>query len=311
MFNPNRHAAVTMLGALLVPAVLAAQSAPSDKLEKCDKPVGTLAVVEPQDEAIVALRRYSLQSPTSLIRMMVQQSNCFQVVERGAAMRNLMQERELARSGDLQQNSNIGGGQLKAADYVLTPNVLFSEGNAGGIGGALLSRSALGAIAGGLKFKEAQTSLLVVDSRSGIQVVAAEGKAKKTDFGLGLLGWTGGAVGAVGGYTNTNEGKVVAASFLDNYNQIVKDVRGKPELMKSSENSTDNKAGAVFAEGDVVAPKIDNIKVLAEPKDGSRTVGTVGKADDLVYLGEEKDGFVKVQGSSGEGWIKKALVAKK
>jgi hypothetical protein len=31
------------------------------------------------------LQRYGLGSPTAVIRMMIQQSNCFQVVERGVA----------------------------------------------------------------------------------------------------------------------------------------------------------------------------------------------------------------------------------
>src|SRR5690349_11208417 len=52
-------------------------------LEHCAKPMGAMAVVEPQDEYLFALRRYNLQSPVSLIRMMIQQSNCFIVVERG------------------------------------------------------------------------------------------------------------------------------------------------------------------------------------------------------------------------------------
>jgi curli biogenesis system outer membrane secretion channel CsgG len=41
--------------------------------------------------------------PDGLIRMMIQQSNCFIVVERGAGMQNMMQERALADSGQLQQ----------------------------------------------------------------------------------------------------------------------------------------------------------------------------------------------------------------
>ena len=40
-------------------------------LQHCDKPMGALAVVEPQDEIIYALRRYNLGSPVGLIRMMV------------------------------------------------------------------------------------------------------------------------------------------------------------------------------------------------------------------------------------------------
>src|SRR6478752_4318685 len=62
-------------------------------LEHCDKPMGAMAVVDPQSEYMMALSRYNLQSPTSLIRMMIQQSNCFIVVERGQGLRNMEQER--------------------------------------------------------------------------------------------------------------------------------------------------------------------------------------------------------------------------
>ena len=58
-------------------------------LEHCDKPMGAMAVVEPQSEVLRALLRYRLQSPVGLIRMMIQQSNCFIVVERGAGMQNM------------------------------------------------------------------------------------------------------------------------------------------------------------------------------------------------------------------------------
>jgi len=318
---------VALLAVSLAPALAVAQDDKKDdndkkkggELEKCEKPIGSLAVVEPQNEIIMALRRYQLQSPTSLIRMMVQQSNCFIVLERGEGMRNVMQERQLAGAGEIQEGSNLGKGQLKAADYVLTPNVIFSEGNAGGVGGAvggILGRK-VGVVGGGVKFKEAQTSILVADVRSGVQVAAAEGKAKKSNFALGGLGFLGGIGVAGGGYSNTNEGKVVAASFLDNYNAIVKAVRGDPNLVKIGADGqrvmsgTEVKAGVVFNEGDVLAPKIDNVKMLAEPKEGTRSVGMLKKGEELVYLGEDKEGYVKVQASSAEGWVKKTLVAKR
>ncbi len=110
-----------------------AEGAASD-LERCDKPMGAVAVVEPQDYVMAALSRYNLQSPVSLIRMMIQQSNCFIVVERGQGMQNMMQERALAGGGEMRGGSNIGGGQMVAADFILTPAVVFSESNAGGIG---------------------------------------------------------------------------------------------------------------------------------------------------------------------------------
>jgi curli biogenesis system outer membrane secretion channel CsgG len=200
------------------------------QLERCDAPKGTIAVVEAQSQVIAALGRYGLQSPTGLIRMLIQQSNCFQVVERGVAMQNMMQERALAAGGQMQSDQNVGKGQMVAADFIVTPNVVFSEGNAGGVGGAiggLFGRlggagAVVGAVAGGLKFKEAQTSMLLADTRSGIQVAAAEGSAKQTDFNLGGALFGGGAGAALGGYTNTNEGKVITASFLDNWNNIVR-----------------------------------------------------------------------------------------
>ena len=315
---PSRARAAACL-ACIAPAALAAQKE-GDELQKCDRPVGTLAVVEPQEQMIYALRRYNLQSPTALIRMMVQQSNCFQVVERGVAMQNMRQERELAQAGELQQGSNMGKGQMRTADFVLTPSVLFSEPNAGGAGGALggVGRrfGVLAAVAGGLKFKEAETTMLVADARSGVQVAAAQGKAKKTDFRLGALGWGGGVAGAVGGYTNTNEGKVIAASFLDNYNQVVAAVRADSTLRRAAAGDASAKgdgvrAGASFNDGDVLSPKIDNVKLLADAADGARSLATVRKADELVFLGAERNGYVKVQGAAAEGWVRKTLVARK
>src|SRR5713101_123110 len=129
------------------------QGAASD-LERCDKPMGAVAVVEPQDYVGRALARYQLGSPVGLIRLMVQQSNCFIVVERGMGMKNMMQERALDKSGELRQDSNMGGGQMVTADYILTPAVAFSENNAGGVGGGLGGLGSLfgrgGAVVGAL-----------------------------------------------------------------------------------------------------------------------------------------------------------------
>ena len=108
------------------------------KLEHCAAPMGAMAVVEPQDFVLTALARYNLRSPVGIIRLMIQQSNCFIVVERGVGMQNMMQERALADGGQTRSNSNMGGGQMVAADYILTPGVAFSENNAGGVGGAEL-----------------------------------------------------------------------------------------------------------------------------------------------------------------------------
>jgi Curli production assembly/transport component CsgG len=292
-------------------------------VEKCDKPMGAMAVVEPQSEVMAALSRYSLQSPTGIIRMMIQQSNCFIVVERGTAMRNMKQERELADSGELREGSNMGGGQMVGADFVLTPAVVFSEDDAGGMGGALAGAGRMlgsrnnwvaGAVAGGVKFKEAQTSMLVSDTRTGVQVAAAEGSAKKADLKLGGVLFGSGALGAFGGYGNTNEGKMIAASLVDNYNNVVNSVRGQTSLHRdvgtlAEEAGQKNKGGAVFNEGDVLLPKIANVKLFAQASEG-KTVATLTRDDELIYMGQEEGGFINVESGSGSGWVKKVLVTK-
>ena len=204
----------------------------SSQLEKCDETLGTMAVVEDQSAPWYhTLSQYKLGSTVPVLRMMVQQSNCFVVVERGQAMRNMMQERELSQSGEMRQGSSFEKGQMVAADYTMSPSITFSQKGTSGAGGALgglfgggVGR-AVGMVAGGLKANESSTTLLLIDNRSGVQLAAAEGSAKNYDFNLfgGIFG--GGGGGAAGGYTNTPEGKILTAAFMDSYNKLVKATR--------------------------------------------------------------------------------------
>jgi hypothetical protein len=293
-----------------------AKNAPA-QLEKCGKPYGTLAVSEPQDYVGQALMSYGLPSPVGLIRMMIQQSNCFVVVERGRAMKNLMQERELASGGQLRSGSNMGGGQMVTADYVLTPDVVFSNKDAGGMGAALGGLFGVGGalLAAGLKFKEAQTSMLLADTRTSLQMASAQGMAKSTDFSLGGIGFGGGAVGALGAYENTAEGKVVASGFMDNWNNIVRAIRDNPDMQRTEislkgPSGKPTQAGGGFQSGDVMTGKIGGLKVYADPNKKSKVISALQKGDEVVFTGQEKDGFLSVEGNDGAGWVDKNLVRK-
>jgi curli biogenesis system outer membrane secretion channel CsgG len=202
----------------------------NSQLERCDETLGTLAVVEDQNAPwYYTLQQYKLGSTVPVLRMMIQQSNCFVVVERGRAMNNMMQERNLERSGEMRQGSNFGQGQMVAADYTMSPSINFSQkgtqGGRVGIGGLGFLGSALGAAAGSFRANEASTTLLMIDNRSGVQLAAAEGSAKNYDLGGGFFGWAGGLAGGASGYSNTPEGKIITAAFVDSYNQLVKSVR--------------------------------------------------------------------------------------
>jgi len=300
---------------LLLMGLLPSSAAAQKDLQSCNEPYGTLAVVEPKDKALRQLKQYKLGSPGSLLRVMAQESNCFLVVERGEGMTNMKDERALAESGELRGGENMGKGQMVAADFIMTPNVLISDPNSGGIGAAVgrrrSSRGGFGGLGGGVKFKTAETSLLVSDSRSGVQVASATGKARKTDFKLGMLGIGSNTAIAGGGYTDTDEGKVIAASYLDNFNKIVSSLQNNPNMDRFGASGDDTAtAGEVFNAGDVVVPKIDNIDLLQSPENGSPSIATVSRSDALVCLGAEENGHIQVQGAGGQGWINKVLVTK-
>lgn len=202
----------------------------NNELERCSEPLGTLSVFE--DTSLPWWQVYfnlmpNLGSTTPVIRLMVQQSGCFVVVERGAVMAAIKAERELMGAGETREGSNFGKGQLVAADYTISPSVQFAEKGTGGMGviaGALFGGVGA-AIAGGLQKNEAATTLLLIDNRSGVQISAAVGNAANYDFALGGALFGGGAGGAGGAFSNTPEGKIVTASFADSFNQMVKALR--------------------------------------------------------------------------------------
>ncbi|MDZ7810202.1 MAG: CsgG/HfaB family protein [Arhodomonas sp.] len=132
----------------------------SQELRRCSRPIGTAALYEGNYSG---LRQAGLESPLPLIRVMMAQSGCFRVVERGQASSALREERRLAESGELQSGSNMGGGQMAAADFVLTPNVAFKDPDSAAVsvGWGLCCPGVAGAVAGGIKTEnlEAQTTL--------------------------------------------------------------------------------------------------------------------------------------------------------
>jgi curli biogenesis system outer membrane secretion channel CsgG len=201
-------------------------------LVQCDAPVATLALAENPNG--YTLGGYNLpSSPVPLVRLLAQQSGCFRVVDRAAGLRGTIQEQQLKDSGVLRKQGNtVEKGKGYEAQYTLTPSLTFSEQDAGRSLGGVLAHipvvQDLGALIGlveQIKFKEAQVALLLTDNETTEQVSAATGSARTTDLGLGGLAFGGmGGAGGVG-WSNTNEGKVIAAAFLDAHNKLVVQAR--------------------------------------------------------------------------------------
>ena len=194
--------------------------------------VATVALAENPNGYTMGGSYHLPASPVPLIKLLAQQSGCFRVVDRGAGLRGTVQEQDLKDAGVLRPQSTVAKGKGYEAQYTLTPSLTFSEQDAGrGLAGVIAMVPVLRDIAGlaGLveqvKFKEAQTALLLSDNETTEQVAAATGAARTTDLGVGglVLGRLGGGAGA--GWSNTNEGKVIAAAFLDAHNQLVVQAR--------------------------------------------------------------------------------------
>lgn len=221
----------------------------NSNLERCDSPLGTISLTEDVSSTWYGeYRQTKLPSTIQLMRIFIQQSNCFVVVERSARGMNAMnRERELQNSGEMRSGSNFGKGQMVSSDFALTPEVTFADRNTDGAGavasvlGEVLSRGKLGKEIGrsrtavsvanrGLNeladstATEASVLLMLVDNRSGVQLAAAEGTATKVDFGGPLFRTVGGLTG-MSSYTKTPAGKVVVAAFMDAFNNMVVTLR--------------------------------------------------------------------------------------
>ena len=206
------------------------------EIPHCTKMLGTVAIVEPDNQW---WRELNLGSPEAILKVFVQQSGCFRMVNRGRSMQSRAMERAMADAGELQAGSNLGKGQVKAADYYLEPDIVSSNRNSGGggIGGALggLMGGTFGAIAGGLNVrkKEANVTLSIVNARTTEEEALTEGYARKTDIGFGGgggAGWWGGFAAAGGsGYQNTEIGQVIVLAYLDAYTKLVTQLGGLPD----------------------------------------------------------------------------------
>jgi curli biogenesis system outer membrane secretion channel CsgG len=200
----------------------------------CTRKLGSISIVNGDDPS--GWTQYSLAPPEKLLKVIVQRSGCFNLVDRGAGLQAAEQERNINGSMGLQRRSNVGQGQIKAADYVLVAEVGSANRNAqgshvaGGMGGFL--GGPVGGLLGSVHTRklEANTVLTVTNVRTTETIAAVEGYAAKNDVsfgaGGGIFGGAFGAAGVGGGYDNTDIGKIVTMAFLDAYSKLVTQLGG-------------------------------------------------------------------------------------
>ena len=198
-------------------------------LERCDQTLGTLAVDDGSGAPWYAdfNSRTKVTTIEPLLRLAVQQSNCFVITsignERTESRLSAITDKQ-RNSGEFRAGSNQQKGQRVAADYYMEPAIIIDNSTvgrvAGGIAG-LIGGSALAGLAGGATAKESVVTLSLYDIRSSVQTSAAEGSSSSKNYNgvVGLFG--GGGAAGLGGFSRTPEGKATVAAFLDAYNGMV------------------------------------------------------------------------------------------
>ena len=203
------------------------------EIPHCAQKLGTVSIANGDDP--YGWTQFNLAPPEKLLKVIVQRSGCFNLVDRGAGLNAAQTERDIGSDLGLQRGSNVGKGQVKAADYVLIAEVSAQNRNSAGgalagIAGGMIGGTA-GALLGGIKTKklEANTILSLTNVRTTETVAVEEGYATKTDVSWGAGGgaYFGGFAGAVGGgYEDTDIGRIVTLSFIDAYSKLVTELGG-------------------------------------------------------------------------------------
>jgi len=172
------------------------------------------------------------------LRLLIQQSNCFVIVDRGGAEAGADDEKRRARnSAEVRSDANMGAGQEVAADFVLRSSVIsLGTEESRGIKLGFLSKFAGGGGAS-QSVTKAKVQLILSDVRSKVQLALAQGEGSGSNTGLAanLLGATGKMLGGVGvnSESKTPDSTVLLQAFGDAFNKLVPAVRNyKTQVVK-------------------------------------------------------------------------------
>ena len=208
------------------------QEAAMTDVPRCTRKLGTISVIDGDDPS--GWTQFQLAGPQKLLKVLIQRSGCFNLVDRGSGLSAAQRERDIGSDLGLQRRSNVGQGQIKAADYVLVAEVQAANRNSGGsavgagIGGLVGGR--FGGLLGGVGSKkmEANTVLSLTNVRTTETISVQDGYAAKNSLSFGAgggVGFFGGAAGAVGGgYDNTDIGRIVTLAFIQAYAKMVEEL---------------------------------------------------------------------------------------
>ena len=272
-------------------------------LPRCDRPLGRAAIQEPENRWWEGL---GLSNPEALLKLFALKSGCLRIVDRNAGLAMHTQEGGLNGSGELQRGSNVGRGQVAAADYFIIPDIAGSNRNSGGSNLGAMAGSFLpggfGALAGSVRVKksEAHTLLTLEDARTTEQLYVAEGAAQKSDVSFGAGSGGGGYAGFIGaaggGYSDTDIGKVIGAAYFNAFVDLV-------HYMQSQQ------PGSAAANAPVASQRTTAaVQLRAAPAVSAKVVYTLQAGASVYPTGQRNGIWMEVDDENGNrGWMSSAF----
>lgn len=280
-------------------------------LTKCEKPIGSIAVVDGETQGWT---KYGLSSPRDLIAAMAVQSGCFtlQANNSGKPADFLVS----AIAGDKEEVDQ----SMNLAKTALTEGIVRS-GIAGRLAGGMpFGGQALGMLGGfGGKKKTIAAGLRVISPANGQVIVSGSGQQTKTQVSIGSFG-PGGLVASnpwgdaaraqmaamgygdpyaagSGGYGASKDGQMLTTAFVGAFNHVVAQQAALIAVKPAA-----SAAVAPVATAPAYTTAIDT-KLYAKPAKGD-TVRALRAGTLLTPSGGREGLFVEVSDAYGtKGWV--------
>jgi len=290
------HVSTRRIGAFLAVTVAAglaftparAAEEESVKLAKCERPFGSIAMVDGDSQGWTA---YGLSSPRDLIAAMAAESGCFTIQNPGSGapadyLMNII-------AGDKEEVDK--GTEL--AKTAITEGLIRSGAAAQVFGRVPMGGALMGAFGGfGGKKKTIAAGIRMINPATGMTIVAGQGTVTKTAYTFG--GASAGLASAVqgSGYAGSKDGRQLGAAFIIAYNSVIAQGAALTKAV-----TTAAKASAPSAPGAQIA--IDT-KMFDAPSRTGAVVRSLRAGTSLKPTGQRKGIFVEMTDDFGsKGWV--------
>lgn len=280
-------AASVAIGAIAAPAH--AKEAPV-ALAKCEKPLGSIAVVDGDTQGWT---KYGLSSPRELIVAMATESGCFTVANGGRA--DFLVSAIAGDKEEIDQTMNaVKGAMVEGA---------LRTGALGAVARVPMAGQLLGMFGGlGGKKKTIAAGLRVLAPGTGQMLVSGSGEASKSavTFG-GAGGMFGAAASTVGssGYATSKDGKLLTSAFVKAFNAVV----GQAPALSSSVSIASVSVAAVAPAGGTAVTTAVATQMYKTAAKGP-TVRALRAGAALNPTGKRQGLFMEVKDAYGtQGWV--------